>query len=440
MTVENTAPPIVRLPGKPLTRIVKPITRFLQIEAASGIALIAASAVALLLANSNWAADYRLLWATPLGFQVGAFELELSVKQVINEGLMTLFFFVVGLEIKRELALGELRKPHVAAFPIAAALGGMAVPAALYLALQAGQDGERGWGIVMATDIAFVVGCLAVLGPRVPQSLRVFVLSLAIIDDIGAVLVIALAYSSGLQYAPLALAVVLIGVVLILQRLGVRSVAMYVMVGLISWLAVHESGIHPTIVGVVLGLLTPVHAWIGRSRLRLITRRVSDYLHGGPLDEAEENAVLRSVALAARESLSPLQRLEMALHPWVNFAILPLFALANAGIELSLPGLGEPIVLAVGLGLVLGKPLGILAACWTAVQLGFAASPRGLNWPRVLCAGILCGIGFTMSLFIADLAFEAELLMQASLGVLVASATSGVLGLASLWAVLRNRG
>ena len=424
------------MPQRPVDRLLKPIAYFLAIEATSGIVLLAATIAALILANSALADSYSALWQMPIGMTVGGFGFVYPLKLVVNDGLMTLFFFVVGLEIKRELVLGELRQLDVAALPIAAAIGGMVVPAGIYLALQAGEPGERGWGVVMATDIAFVVGCLAVLGKRVPNSLRIFVLSLAIIDDIGAVLVIALAYTADFHVEALMLGIACAGTALVLRYLGVRNVAPYWFMGILAWFAVHESGIHPTITGVALGLMTPAFPLVGRRRFQAVADRLGRLLPQA--DKAEEADVLRSVATAARETLSPLERLENGLHPWVSFAILPLFALANAGVVLSADAFAEPIALATMAGLVLGKPIGICVASWLAIRLGLAARPQGIGWPALAAAGILCGIGFTMALFIANLAFGAELHATASVGILAASLASAVLGLALLAATLRK--
>lgn len=432
------------LPEQRVNRLVEPLLRFLRIEAASGVVLLGAALVALIFANSRWSGPYLAFWATPVGLRIGSLEIVHSLQHAINDGLMTLFFFVVGLEIKREVALGELRELRVAALPIAAALGGMLVPAGIYLALQYGEPGARGWGAVMATDIAFVVGCLAILGGRVPRSLRVFVLSLAIIDDIGAILVIAIGYAAHLDLVALGLGIVGIGGILGLRYLGVRSVAIYFLVGIPTWFAVYESGVHPTIVGVVLGLLTPAHPWVGQRRFQAIMHRVGGYLRGegesrGEPVEERDHGVLRAVEIAARETLAPLERLETGLHPWVGFAIMPIFALANAGVPLTASELGDPVVYAMIFGLAIGKPIGILGASWIAVRLGIAQRPAELRWPIIAAAGVLSGIGFTMALFIAGLAFDAGLLNAAKVGILTASLLSALAGLGLLAAILPRK-
>jgi NhaA family Na+:H+ antiporter len=362
-TQKEAAADLSGLPEGPVDRLIRPIVAFLHIEAVSGLALVAATIAALVLANSPLAGRYFALWTIDLSLQFGSLAVTYDLRHVINDGLMTLFFFVVGMEIKRELVVGELRNPRLAALPVAAAFGGMAVPALFYLALQFGEPGERGWGIVMATDIAFVVGCLAILGTRVAHSLRVFALSLAIIDDIGAVLVITFVYSADLNTHALALGMFFIAIAIALRRLGVRNMSVYFAVGIFAWLAVDRSGLHPTIVGVVLGLLTPTRPWVAPQRFRAVARRVSTYFLGETswhpeARKREEVDLLRNVALAARETLSPLERLENTLHPWVSFAILPLFAFANAGVTATAPGLSSSLIPAIVAGLVLGKPIG----------------------------------------------------------------------------------
>lgn len=422
-----------RLPTEPIDRLIRPVTRFLHIQSASGVVLLLFTATALLLANSWLADDFLSLWKTPVGFRIGPFEMRHSLRHWINDGLMVIFFFVIGLELKRELVLGELRSLKAAALPVAAALGGMAAPAGLYLALQWGQPGQRGWGIPMATDIAFVVGCLALLGKRVPHSLRILLLSLAIADDVGAILVIAFGYTTQLHLTPLFLGLLGIGVVMLIARSGVRSIPVYVMLGVGIWYGFHESGVHATIAGVILGLFTPVQPWVSKNLLSEFVDDLGNFLQGEfEADRHEQQDVLRNVERATREAISPLERLEAALHPWVSFAIMPLFAFANAGIPLRLEAFADPVALAVAVGLILGKPLGIVLACWLAVRLGVAALPSGISWGVLAGGGVLAGIGFTMALFIAGLALNDPLLDAAKLGILMGSALCAVLGMALL--------
>ncbi|HEY1189756.1 MAG TPA: Na+/H+ antiporter NhaA [Gemmata sp.] len=424
---------------EPLTR---PLTRFLHIESASGVVLLVCAALALALANTAAAPAYHAFWHTPVHLEIGPWKLGGELGHfVVNDVLMTVFFFVVGLEIKRELVAGELRDPRKAALPIAAALGGMLVPAGLYMALQAKQFGEqpfRGWGVPMATDIAFVVGVMAVLGKRIPIGLKVLLLSLAIADDIGAVVVIAAFYSTGLDGFMLMVAAGGFAVVRGLNKLGVRAVPVYALVGAGIWLAVFKSGVHPTVAGVLLGLLTPSALWVGRDALRLamtdVVARIVD------ADDDPDAGELQVMAFAAKESVSPLERLERQLHPWVGFVIMPLFALANAGVPIELKAITAPVAVAVTVGLFLGKPLGVVLLSFLAVRLGIAELPRGVSWPVVLGAGFLAGIGFTMSLFVAGLAFEGEphLLTDAKIGVLSGSVLSAVVGAGLLLATLRK--
>ncbi|WP_235907805.1 Na+/H+ antiporter NhaA [Siccirubricoccus phaeus] len=427
-------PRLSQLPKEPIDRLTRPLTRFLRIETASGAVLLLAAAAALILSNSPWADSFLAVWEAPLGLQIGTLTLVHPARDWINDGLMTLFFFVVALELKRELVLGELRHPRVAALSIAAALGGMLVPAAIYLALQLGESGQHGWGTVMATDTAFVIGCLAILGRRAPTGLRVFLLSLAVVDDIGAILVVAVGYSDEIGWASLIAAGTGVAAVRALALVGVRSVPIYILAGALIWLAVDASGIHPTVTGVALGLLTPTRGWVSDRRLRAILGRVLAFPPGGDhwSGSTEDRRALRSAARAARETLSPVERLEAALHPWVAFGVMPLFALANAGVVLSSDALAEPLVLAIVVGFVFGKPLGVVSFAWLAVRSGLAARPRDLGWAALAGGGMLAGIGFTMALLIADLAFEGALLDAAKLGILAASIVSATAGLALL--------
>jgi NhaA family Na+:H+ antiporter len=346
---------------------------------------------------------------------------------------MTLFFFVVALELKRELVLGELRHPRTAALSIAGALGGMFVPAALYLMLQWGEPGQHGWGIVMATDTAFVIGCLALVGSRVHPSLRVFMISLAIVDDIGAILVVAIGYSSQISWSALAAAAIGVAIVRALAVLGIRAVTLYFLMGGLIWLAVDASGIHATITGVVLGLLTPARRWVSDERLYAILDQVIAHPSGdegsGP---TRDRQTLRAAEIAARESLSPLERLEIELHPWVSLIIMPLFAFANAGLPLSSGNLNNSVTVAVFVGFVFGKPLGVFLFSWLAVRAGVAVRPLGLSWGTIAGGALLAGIGFTMALFIAGLAFREDQIDGAKLGIFSASVVSAVASLAVL--------
>jgi NhaA family Na+:H+ antiporter len=404
--------------------------------------LLACTAVALVLANSHLEHAFHEFWETPVTLAIGGWQVGGHLGHfVVNDVLMTIFFFVVGLEIKRELVVGELRDPRKAALPVVAALGGMLVPAGIYAALMsrhAGQPDFRGWGVPMATDIAFVVGVMALLGRRVPFGLKIMILSLAIADDIGAVVVIAVFYSGGIDWVALGLACSGFVLTYGLNRAGVRALSVYVAVGIGIWFAFHHSGVHPTMTGVLLGLLTPSSEWVGRDALRLSMADLTASLDADGRATHAERAV---VAFAARESVSPLERLETGLHPWVGFVIMPLFALANAGVHVEVAQLTSPVALAVALGLLVGKPVGIVLFSYLAVRLKLARLPEGVNWWVLLGGGCLAGIGFTMSLFVAGLAFAGypHLLAAGKVGTLAGSVCSAVLGTVILLAVLRRR-
>lgn len=431
---------LARLPKEFGDRLKKPFSRFFEIEATSGGVLLLFTVIAIVLSNSQWSHSYLDAWETRIGFQAGSWEYARSLQEWINDGLMTLFFFLVALELKRELVLGELNSPRMAALSIAAALGGMLVPAALYLMLQWGQPGQHGWGTVMATDTAFVIACLALLGSRVPHSLRVFMLSLAIVDDIGAILVVAIGYSSQIAWSALALGALGVVVVRMMALAGFRGFPVYFLVGALTWLAVDASGIHATVTGVIFGLMTPARRWVSDKRLYAILDKVvahsSDEEGSG---DTRDRDTLRVAEIAARETLSPVERLEMKLHPWVSLCIMPLFALANAGLQLSLNEIGSPVTLAVFFGFALGKPAGILLFTWLAVRTGVAVRPAELGWRAIAGGGLLAGIGFTMALFIANLAFTESLMNSVKLGIFAASIFSAVAGLALLYGAGRAR-
>ena len=407
----------------------KPFERFLKIEAAAGGLLLLALVIALVLANSFLAKDFLAFWETPIGLTFGSLDFTRSLRHWINDGLMTFFFFVVSLELKREVVLGELRNPRLAALPLAGALGGMVVPVLLYVILMNGEPGSHGWGTVMATDTAFVIGCLAIFGRRIPPSLRLFLLSLAIFDDVGAILVVALGYGEAMNWQALGLGVLGLGSVAAISRLGIRSIPVYFLLGGAVWLCFDASGIHATIAGVILGLMTPTKVWVSDTRLRLILGRVLAYPQGEHWSgDTSDRHDLRRAGRAVTESLSPVERLEIMLHPWVGFAIMPIFALANAGIAVHNADIGQFVSVAIIAGLSLGKPIGVVGFSWLAVRSGLAVLAPGLSWPFVAAGAFLTGIGFTMSLFIADLAFEPAMLNAAKLGILSASAISALIG------------
>lgn len=417
--------------------IARPVERFLRIEAASGIVLLLAALLALAWANSPWAESYRELWRTPLGVRIGTFTFERSLEWVVNDALMVVFFFVVGMEIRRELHHGELSEWRRAVIPAAAALGGMLAPALIYLFAARDPGIRAGWGVPMATDIAFAVGILTLLGRRVPPALRVLLLALAVIDDLGAIVVIAIFYSSGVAATGLLVAAAGVGGIYAMQRLGVRTRLAYVLPGVVAWGGIYAAGVHPTIAGVIVGFATPVRAWLGprgfvgnvREELEELSVRPPDSLSTHELERS-----LRRLGVASREALSPSEGLIGVLHPWVAFGIMPLFALANAGVSLSgltLDSASWQVASGVALGLLIGKPVGVLATIWLVTRLGVGRLPAGLEQGHLIVLGTVAGVGFTMSLFIAQLAFHGggAHLAAAKLGVLGASAAAGLLAL-----------
>jgi Na+:H+ antiporter, NhaA family len=428
------------LPDTPVGRLIRPFVRFMEIEAASGILLFACAAIALVLRNSEGSEWFEEFWETDVSIDFAAFVVRESLRQWVGDGLMTVFFFVVGLEIKYELVSGELSDRRKAVLPAMAALGGMIVPALVYLLLEWGRPGVRGWGVPMATDIAFVVGLLKLFGSRIPAGLNVFLLTLAIVDDIGAVLVIALFYTQEIAWVALGLLAAGLAVIWIFNLIGVRRVPIYVVLGAGVWLACLKSGVHPTVAGVLLGLLTPANAWIGEQALSEVLRRSHEHLraHGshGLKDKPE---MLRRLVVTVRESISPLERLEAMLHPWVAFGIMPLFALANAGVLLNKNALSDRAAVAVTTGLVLGKPLGVMLFSWGAVRFNLGRLPAGVAWRHLFGGSCLAGIGFTMSFFIAGLALEGIHLEAAKVGTLSGSILSAVIGSLLLVCSLRSR-
>jgi NhaA family Na+:H+ antiporter len=428
----------------PVERIVRPFQDFADKQSSGGIVLIATTVIALAWANSPWGESYAALWHTKLTVGVGDFAVSKDLTHWINDGLMAVFFLVVGLEIKREVLVGELSSARNAALPVVAALGGAVVPALIYLAINTGTEGSAGWGIPMATDIAFALGVLALLGQRAPTTLKVFLTALAIADDIVAVLVIALFYTSEISWGGLGAGAAFLAALIVANLLGVGRTLVYAVLGVGLWLCFLLSGVHATIAGVLLALTIPATSFIDPGafleRSRYVLDRFEQAGEKGEnvLTNEERQAALHALNHAAYKLEPPLHELEHALHPWVVFAVMPVFALANAGVPLG-GGVAEalisPVSLGIVLGLVVGKQLGITLFAWLAVRSGVSELPEGIGWRHVYGAGWLAGIGFTMSLFITDLAFSEDSLIQAAkLGILCASLIAGVIG----WTILRG--
>ncbi|MBZ0198835.1 MAG: Na+/H+ antiporter NhaA [Ignavibacteriaceae bacterium] len=422
----------------PIDKIARPFQKFLHTESSGGIILLAATVVALIWANSPWSSLYNDLWHSHFKIGFDNFNLDYSLHHWINDGLMVIFFFVVGLEIKRELLVGELSSVRQAALPIAAALGGMIVPAAIYFAFNSTGNETAGWGIPMATDIAFVVGLFALLGKNVPVSLKIFITALAIVDDIGAVLVIAVFYSSEISLIALGIAAGLILLLILLNKLGVRSILIYSVVGFILWLAFLKSGIHATIAGVLLAFTIPAYSRLNTKEfLDKGNYLLKEFDYAGEeganiLTNEPRQSIVQELKSGVAKMMTPLQIFEHGLHPWVSFFIMPVFALANAGVGFSsdfFDHLVSPVSVGIIAGLFAGKQLGIFSFSWLAVKLGIAAKPNGVTWKLIYGAAVMAGIGFTMSLFISNLAFADELLVKISkVGILTASFLSGVIG------------
>jgi NhaA family Na+:H+ antiporter len=419
-------------------RFVAPVAAFMRAEAGSGIVMLIAAIVAIVWANSAYGETYFHILETHLHIEFGAFEFNESVEHLINDGLMAIFFFVVGLEIKRELVLGELRDPKAASVPVIAAVGGMVVPALAYLAFVLPQGGEAtdGWAIPMATDIAFSVGVLALLGRVVPASIKLFLLALAIVDDLGGILVIAIVFTDDLSFGYLGLAFVGLAAVWLASRVGIRTHIFYLPAAVLIWFFFLESGVHATLAGVALAFLTPVRPMYSNLELKARTQTIIDQYPNDTDDlHANELADFDSIMLSeiARESVGPLARAERRLVNWSSFLIVPLFALANAGVRFE-GSIGEalttPVALGVAVGLVAGKTVGISVFTWIAVKTGLGRLPAGSTWRHVIGVASVAGIGFTVALFITALAFsDAVLADEAKVGIFAGSIVAGIIGI-----------
>jgi NhaA family Na+:H+ antiporter len=426
--------------------VVQPLQRVLAHEASGGVVMLIAAVVAIVWANSPWSASYTELWQTPLRVELGdLIHLDhLSLQTWVNDAVMTVFFLLVGVEIKREVVHGELRDPRAVALPVIAALGGMLVPAAIYAGFNAGGPGSDGWAVPMATDIAFAVGVVTLAGKKVPLAAKIFLLTLAVADDIGAIVVIAVFYTGALSWGWFACALVAVAGIFVLRRSDVQSLAPYLAVGAFAWLALLESGVHATLVGVALGLLTP--AWPLRSPRRFPpeARKILNSVEAAYYDRvltqeefAENEQRIAEVSRLAMWSTSPLERLERALSPWVAYVVVPVFALANAGVSLSgeaISGIvSEPVTTGVLLGLVVGKAVGVFGFTFVAVKLGIGRLPTGTTWRHMFGLATSAGVGFTVALFVTSISFDNAVTSDAAkVGILFGSTIAGIVGYAIL--------
>ncbi|MBI9052689.1 MAG: Na+/H+ antiporter NhaA [Bacteroidales bacterium] len=431
----------------PFDNLRQPFLRFLRIESSGGILLIFATIAALIVANSAWGSEYEMFWKKEFTIGADFFHLSKPIILWINDGLMAIFFFLVGLEIKRELLAGELSTPKKAALPIIAALGGMIVPAGFFLFFNRNGQGLEGWGIPMATDIAFSLGILSLLGKRVPIALKVFLVAFAIVDDIGAVLVIAFFYSANIHWNLLLIAMILLVVLFIFNARNIRYIPFYMIIGWVIWYLFLKAGIHPTIAGVLIAFSIPSTRKIKLKDFNFrMNRNLTDFCD----EPCEDSITLNHQQLASIDNMqsqldkvqSPLQSLEHSLHGFVTYLVMPLFAFANAGVVLKGAGLESfnSLTLSIGASLVLGKITGILLFSYLTVKFGISALPNNIDWRHILGAGMLGGIGFTMSLFISNLAYDNIILLnQAKLGILLGSFVAAIVGFVYLKKVLSEK-
>ena len=428
-------PKVLREPSYLVRAVRAPIQTFIHTEEVGAIILLVAAAAAIGWANSPWSESYFDFWHTYISFDIRIFAISEDLGHLVNDGLMAVFFFVVGLEIKRELLHGELSSFRKAALPVVAAVGGMATPALIYLMFNTSGDGLVGWGIPMATDIAFALGVLALLGRRIPPELRVFLLGLAVVDDLGAIAIIATFYTESIDWLNLGLGVAMFAVIALCIRMGVSSLGFYLILCIVMWQFFLESGIHATLAGVLVAAIVPSEPYLHRKDY---AAAVDDLLHDFRLamendDEEKAETIVEQIETLSRGTEGPMERLESMVHPWVSFVVLPLFALANAGIVFTSGTLSEalssPITLGVAAGLLLGNPLGVLGMTWLAVRLRVGQLPSAVTWRHVLGTGFLAGIGFTVAIFVSGIAFDDPALVdQAKMGIFGASLIAGVIG------------
>jgi len=440
---ESELRPTINNSQKALKKVIRPIQEFMHLETAGGIVLVFVTIIAMVWANSPLREVYEHFFHTNISLTIGnILHLEHSFLHWINDGLMVIFFFVVGLEIKRELMIGELSTPRKAALPIFGAIGGMVIPALVYYFFNTEGIGVSGWGIPMATDIAFAVGIITLLGNRVPFALKVFLLALAIVDDLGAILVIAVFYTESISTVALGSAGALIFLCILLNKAGVRNLLVYVVAGIFIWLFFLKSGVHATIAGVILGLITPVESWVKQNffftEVNSFATKAAEAmkLHtedpNSTIVPADTLHKIEELNFLAKESISPLDRIIHALHPWVTFFIMPLFALGNAGVYLGgidmSAVMDNSISIGVFLGLLLGKPIGVMIFCFLSAKFKISSLPAGVNWTQMLGVGFLAGIGFTMALFVSNLALDPSVLDYSKIAILAASFTAAIIG------------
>ncbi|KIO76733.1 Na(+)/H(+) antiporter NhaA [Pedobacter lusitanus] len=429
------------IPKSPIEKIIAPVSRFIHLEYTGGIVLFLSVLVAIIWANSPFHESYHHLWDIKFSIGFDGYMLNKPLHIWINDGLMALFFFVIGLELKREFMEGELSTLKKASLPMMAALGGMLVPAIIFFCINKGLDSEHGWGIPMATDIAFALALLSMAGKHIPASVKVFLSALAVADDLGAVLVIAFFYTSNLNFVPLGIAAIFLLILIAGNKLGIRSSAFYLLIGIAVWIGFLLSGVHATIAGVLVAFTIPAVTKINENNFSENLRKLSfdfeqEIPNGGLLTTSEQHRTIEQVKQLTLAAETPLQKIEYALHPWVAFVIMPLFALANAGIVIGadfFTALVNPVSIGVISGLIIGKFAGVLLFTWLMVKTKLAQLPDQANWKHITGVALLAGVGFTMSLFISNLAFEnPEFIEQAKYGILIASLIAGVLGITML--------
>jgi Na+:H+ antiporter, NhaA family len=425
---------------KGFSQLMTPFERFVKHQATGGLILMFTAVVALILANGGWSDVYQNILHTSAGFHIEQWKFDKTIHHWVNDGLMALFFFVVGLELKREILVGELSSPRLAALPIVAAIGGMVLPALVYYVINPDGSAARGWGIPMATDIAFALGVIALLAGRVPKSLITFLVALAIVDDLGAVVVIALFYTKQLIWQFLIIGAGLTGLMLVMNLVGIRKPLLFFLVGTLLWLALLKSGVHATLAGVITAFMIPAiprfdPSSFGQSMKELLVKYEDSYTDGESILKNQRlAAVVQTMEKRACGVETPMQRLEHSMHGPVAFFILPLFALFNAGVQIDFANIGtalaQPVTIGVTMGLIIGKFIGIAGLSWIAVKLGWVALPHGVRMAHIYGAALLGSIGFTMSIFIAELAFaqQPQLILQAKLGILIASVLAGIAG------------